>query len=124
MEKKFDLEQRTEEFADKIIEFAKKMPNIPLYFRIISQLIGAGTSIGANYCEATEAESNDDFIHKISISKKEAKETKFWLKRIIYAETRFKSEAEILWKEANELHLIFSKIVRTCRLNKKKKNNN
>lgn len=69
---------------------------------------------GANYCEATEAESKKDFSHKISIAKKEVKETKFWLRMIAVSEPNLKDEARELWKEAQELNLIFGKIRRSC----------
>jgi len=77
--KKYDLEQRTARFGERIIEFAQKNPKNSVTLPPISQLVRAGTSIGANYCEADGAESKKDFKHKIGICKKEAKETKYWL---------------------------------------------
>jgi four helix bundle protein len=84
---------------------------------IISQLIRAGTSVGSNYCEADDAESKKDFIHKLSICRKESKETKHWLRMVAAATPTLKEEARKHWKEAQELNLIFSSIIR------KKKNN-
>lgn len=72
-------------------------------------------SIGANYCEATEAESKIDFIHKISIAKKEIKETRYWIRLLAHANLDFKCYFKIFWKEADELLLIFAKIVRSGR---------
>ncbi|MCK5084817.1 MAG: four helix bundle protein, partial [Candidatus Pacebacteria bacterium] len=72
----FDLEERTAEFGENIIKFAKKIPKNTITIPIITQLIKAGTSVGANYCEADGAESKKDFEHKMGICKKEAKETK------------------------------------------------
>ncbi len=72
----YDLEERAAKFGEDIIEFAKKIPKNMITIPIISQLIQAGTSIGANYCEADCAELKKDFIHKIGLCKKESKETK------------------------------------------------
>ena len=66
----YDLEERTAKFAEEIIKFAKKIPVNRVTERIIPQLVGAGTSMGANYCEADDAESGKDFKHKIGICKK------------------------------------------------------
>jgi four helix bundle protein len=75
-------------------------------------LVRAGTSIGANYCEADGAESKKDFTHKIGICKKESKETKYWLRMIITTASDLEGEARTLWQEAQELTLIFSAINR------------
>lgn len=79
---------------------------------IISQLIRSGTSIGANYCEADCAETKKDFEHKLGICKKEAKETKFWLRIITKTDSSLRDSCRDLWREANELNLIFSSIIR------------
>ena len=71
----------------------------------------AGTSVGANYCEADDAESKRDFTHKIGICKKEARESKHWLRMIVVACPELKEEARPLWTEAKELNLIFNSIV-------------
>ncbi|RKX72044.1 four helix bundle protein [candidate division TA06 bacterium] len=109
--KRFDLEERTAKFGEDIIEFAKKIPKNPITLPLITQLVKAGTSVGANYSEADCAESKRDFEHKIGICKKESKETKHWLRMIAKAVPQLKDEAKIYWKEANELNLIFSSIV-------------
>ncbi len=75
--KDYDLEERTANFAENIIDFCKNIKRNGINRTIIIQLIKSGTSIGANYCEADGAESGKDFKHKIAISKKEAKETKY-----------------------------------------------
>jgi len=110
---KYDLEERTAQFGEKIIKLAKKIPKTAENFPIINQLVRAGTSIGSNYCEATEAESKKDFSHKISISKKESKETKYWLRIVAVSEPQLKEEAKEFWREAHELNLIFGKIKRS-----------
>lgn len=109
---KYDLEERTAKFGEAIIEFAKKVPRRPETIPLISQLVDAGTSIGANYCEADDASSKKDFIYKISICKREARETKYWLRMVAVAEPSLKEEAKVLWQEAKELHLIFASIGR------------
>jgi len=80
---KYDLEERTAKFGEEIIKFAKKIPKDSVTIPLISQLVKSGTSIGANYCEADDAESNRDFQHKIGICKKEARESKHWLRMIV-----------------------------------------
>ena len=108
----YDLEERTAKFGEAIIRFAKKIPQNPVNNRLIDQLVGAGTSIEANYCEADDGVSKKNFKNKIGTCKKEARETKHFLRMIATAEEELKSEARILWQEAKELHLIFCKIWR------------
>ncbi len=112
----YDLEERTARFGEEIITFAKRIPKNVITLQLISQLIRAGTSIGANYCEADCAESKKDFEHKLGISKKEAKETKHWLRMLARAVPELRNEARKLWKEADELQLILITIVRKSRL--------
>ena len=112
-EKPYDLEDRTTAFAEDIIDFEKTIPVTPVTRRLIDQVVGAGTSVGANYCEADDAVSKKDFRHKISISKREARETKFFLRMIAKAVPELSDQARPLWQEAKELHLIFTKIYRT-----------
>jgi len=108
----YDLEERTAKFGEEIIRFAKRIPKRPETMPLITQLVKAGTSVGANYCEADDAHSKKDFHHKISICKKEARETKHWLRMIGVAEPTLMGEATTLLKEAKELHLIFASIGR------------
>jgi four helix bundle protein len=114
-DKNYDLEERTQKFGENIIEFAKEISKNTVTNPIISQLVRSGTSVGANYMEANGADSKKDFVHKIGISKREAKETKHWLRMIVKAEPSLKEKAIKLWKEAEELNLIFSKIVRSSK---------
>ncbi len=116
----YDLEERTAKFAESIIEFCKKIPKNDLTVSIIKQIIKAGTSVGANYCEADCAESRKDFEHKIGICKKESKEAKYWMRIVVKAVPELKKEAKVLWKEAHELQLIFITIVKNSRKNKLK----
>lgn len=110
--KKYDLEERTAKFAEEAIDFTKKLPKDPKYIDTIKQLVNAATSIGANYCEADDAQSKKDFTHKIGICKKESRETKYWLRIIAKTFPQFKDKARKLWQEANELNLIFGAINR------------
>ncbi|MDO8524419.1 MAG: four helix bundle protein [bacterium] len=109
---KFDLEERTAKFGEDIIKFSRKIKKDSTTLPLISQLVRSGTSVGANYLEADDAESKKDFIHKLSISRKESKEVKHWLRMIAVATPELTEEARKLWKEAQELNLIFSAIIR------------
>ena len=116
---KYDLEERTAKFAEKIIELAKKAPKNVVTNPIINQLVKSGTSIGANYCEANGASSKRDFTNKIFICKKESKETKYWLRILARAVEELKDECQELWEEAQKLTLIFSKIAANSRARNK-----
>src|SRR6266487_126511 len=108
----YDLEERTARFGEQIILFAKKIPWSPVNNRLIDQLVGAGTSVGANYCEADDGVSRADFKHRIGTCRKEARETKFFLRMVAVAEPSLKPEAREIWREAHALHRIFSRIWR------------
>ncbi|MDP3012722.1 MAG: four helix bundle protein [Candidatus Subteraquimicrobiales bacterium] len=109
---KYDLTERTSEFGAGIIIFVKSIKENNINHPIINQLVRSATSIGANYMEADCAESKKDFIHKIGISKKEAKETTHWLHMLATAEPNEAEKCRKLWQEAHELTLIFSAIVK------------
>ena len=108
----FDLEERTARFGEAIIRFCKKVPRRPENDRLIGQLVGCGTSVGANYCEANEGVSKKDFRNTIGRCVKEAKETKFFLRMIAASEPNLADEARKLYREAKELHLIFASMFR------------
>lgn len=116
---KYDLEERSAKLGEQVIIFAKKIPVTLITQRLIPQLVGAGTSISSNYCEADDAESGKDFVHKLGICKKEARETKNVLRMIAIAVPELKDEARILWQEAHELNLIFNAIIKKIRDKKK-----
>src|SRR5437899_11592943 len=109
----FDLEERTARFGEAIIAFCKQVPQNAITLPLITQLVKAGTSVGANYCEADDAVSKKEFRCKIGTCKKEARETKYWLRMIASAEEATKEAARGLRQEAKELHLIFAKIYRS-----------
>jgi four helix bundle protein len=111
--RRYDLEERTAVYAERVIDFALEIERNPVTLPLITQLVSAATSIGANYCEADDAESKKDFRHKIGLCRKEARETKYWFRMIARASPKTKPQARPLWQEAKELHLIFSKIRRS-----------
>lgn len=107
----YDLLERTAKFGEAVIRFAKKIPQNPVNNRLIDQLVGCGTSVGANYWEADDAVSMKDFRNRIGTCRKEAKESKFFIRVVATAVEILKPEARPLWQEAKELHLIFCKIL-------------
>lgn len=111
-DKKYDLEERTAKFAENVLMFLKMIQETTINKPIIIQLVRAITSIAANYCEADGAESKKDFRHKIAICKKEAKETKLWLRMLAKVNPETQDKCRLFWSEAQELTLIFSAILR------------
>ena len=81
----YDLEERTARFGEAIIDFAKVIPVNPVTMRLISQLVGCGTSVGANYCEANDHISAKDFLLRVSTFRKEARESQYFLRMIARA---------------------------------------
>lgn len=111
---KYDLEERTAKFGEDIIEFVKKVPTTSITNPLIGQLVRAGASVGANYCEADNASSKKDFINKIALCKKESRETKHWLRMIAKAAESLKEETKKYMIEAQELNFIFVSIIHKC----------
>ncbi len=120
MSKDYDLENRTSRFSENVIVFLRTLKKDIINTPLINQLVRSATSIGANYFEANGAASQKDFKNKICICKKEARETKYWLELIAKSNPERKEKCRELWKEAQELTLIFSKIIIT--INNKGKN--
>jgi len=114
LERTYDLEERTARFGEAIIDFANIIPRTGVTRPLIEQLVGCGTSVGANYCEADDAVSKKEFRLRCGTCKKEARETKYFLRMIVRAVPELKSQARPLWQEAKELHLIFAKIWRSA----------
>jgi four helix bundle protein len=110
----YDLEERTVRFGEAVIDFANTIPRTPVTKRLIEQLVGCGTSVGANYCEADDAVSKKEFRLRCGTCKKEARETKYFLRIVVRAVPELKPQARPLWQEAKELHLIFAKIWRSA----------
>lgn len=113
--KKYDLEERTAKFAENVIDLVKKLPKNVINNKPIEQVVGSSGSMSANYCEANEAESKKDFIHKIGICKKETKETRLWIRLLAHANPEHTKDLRELWKECQELLLIFSAIIRSSK---------
>ena len=107
-----DLEERTARFGEAIVQFCKKVPRDPTNDRLIGQLAGCGTSVGANYSEANERVSKKDFRNTVGRCVKEAKEARYFLRLIAASEPQLAQQAGDLYREAKELHLIFAAIFR------------
>ncbi len=107
----FDLEDRTTEFAKKVIRLCKKLPICPINNRLIGQVVGSSGSIGANYREANDPLGKKDFIHSLKISRREAKETIHWLILLQEANPSEHKELQGLIGEASEYKKIFSSII-------------
>ncbi len=113
--RQFDLEERTAKFGENVIKLCKTLRQDTISKPVISQIIRSSTSIGANYCEANGASSKKDFKNKIFICKKEAQETKHWLRMLVACNSEKREECRKLWQETQELTLIFGKIISTLR---------
>ena len=113
VQKQYDLEDRTLEFAKNVSAFVKKLPKTIANVEDIRQLVKASGSVGANYIEANESLSKKDFIMRIKICRKEAKESRYWL-RLVDTGNDKDSETErgVLIKESTELMNIFGSILR------------
>ncbi len=114
---KRDLEERTAKFSENVITLCQSIRESTINKPIILQLIRSATSIGANYNEANNASSRKDFTNKIFITKKEAQETKYWLRMLSKAvsDKEVSVKLRILWKECQELTMIFQKITNSLR---------
>ena len=112
MVKKYDLEDRTYEFAKNVRLFLKNIPKTISNTEDSKQVVRSSGSIGANYIEANEALSKKDFLHRVKISRKEAKESEYWLK-LIKETNNLKNVNEVsdLIQESVELKKIFSAII-------------
>src|SRR5213595_3755232 len=108
----FDLEERTARFGEAIIALCKKVPVDPISAEVVGQLVRSATSIGANYCEADEAESGKEFRYRIAVCKREARETKHQVRMVAAAEPALRDDGRLIWQEAKELTLIFAAIIR------------
>ena len=111
--KRYDLEERTFAFAKAARIFVKGLSKTVANVEDAKQLIRASGSIGANYIEANEALGKKDFVMKIKICRREAKESRYWL-GLVDAEAKLESERSRLIGEADELMKIFGAIIRKC----------
>ena len=116
-ERKYDLEERTALFGESVIKPCREIKQDNIVSPIINQLIRAAASVGANYMEANGASSKRDFINKIFICKKEAQESKHWLRMLGSSADSTLSNFDLIQKECQELIFIFSKIASSSRTN-------
>src|SRR5439155_21745866 len=117
-EQKYDLEERTAKFGESVVALAKTIPVNLITTLLIPQLVRSATAVGANFCEADDAGTKKAFMYRVSLCKREARETKHWLRMIVKAEPVLRDTAARLWQEAKELNLIFSAIHRRHRTDK------
>ena len=111
--KSYDLEERTAVFAERSRALVKRLPRTIGNVEDAKQFIRASGSIGANYIEANEAIGKKDFMMKIKICRREAKETCYWL-RLLEVDDNLEHERQQLSSEARELMKIFGAILRKC----------
>lgn len=104
----FDLEQRTLDFAKRVIKMCNALPKNNINLPLIDQLIRASSSVGANYREANDALGKKDKIHRMRISRKEAKESHFFIELVIENNPDFKKRILNLLDEADQLKKILS----------------
>jgi len=110
--KQYDLEDRTFQFARKVRDFVGKLNKTIANIEDGKQLVKASGSVGANYIEANEALSKKDFLMRIKICRKEAKESRYWLRLIdTDSKSELEKDREALENEARELTHIFGSIV-------------
>lgn len=110
--KQYDLEDRTYEFAKNVSFFCKGLPRTISNAEYVKQVIRSSGSVGANYIEANEALSKKDFILRIKICRKEAKESVYWLRLIIHTNNEsLSNDGNKLIQEGTELKKIFSSIL-------------
>lgn len=114
----YDLENRTFKLSSQVYEFSRQFSYSRENDQILKQLIRSASSVGANYIEANESFSKKDFIYRIKICRKEAKETIYWLRLLIVQNEEIEIDRELLLNEARELHAIFGKIYRSSTRNK------
>ncbi len=119
MSSNIDITERTFEFAVDIVKLANQLSRDSSPARTLSsQILRAGTSVGANVEEAQAAESRADFIHKYNIALKEARETKYWLKLLSASNMANKTNLASLTQEADEICRIVAQIVINARKEK------
>ena len=107
---KYDLEDRTLKFAKNCIDICKKLQKDIVNIEIIKQLMRSGCSVGANYREANDTITKKDFIHKIGISRREAKESKYWYELVKHANKSLANQIDPLIDESLQLARIFAAI--------------
>jgi len=111
--RRFDLEDRSFRFAKRVRDFVRQLPRTICNAEDVKQVARSSGSIGANYIEANESLSKKDFIHRIRIARKEAKESAYWMRLLdTQGNERLEVEREELTNEARELTRILAAIMR------------
>lgn len=105
------LEKRTTEYARNVVLLCRQIPQDSVNDRLIRQAVSSSGSVGANYREANESVGFKDFIYRLKISRKEAKESIHWLDLLMAANPSKIKEFEILIQEGEEIKAIFSAII-------------
>ena len=116
--RKYDLAERTARFGETTIRFCRRVKTTAITSPLIRQLVRSATSIGANYVEADEAGSKKEFRYRISVCKRETRETQYWVRMLVAAVPEHAEEARDLWREAKEIVLIFGFIYRRSKQSK------
>ena len=111
MPRGFDLEKRSTDFAKAVVRLCKDLPRNPINDRLLGQVVGAAGSVGANYREANDSLGKKDFVQRLKIARREAKETHHWLEIISVANVDKEHDIKPLIKEAEELKNILSSII-------------
>lgn len=109
---RFDLGERTERFALSVRVFVAKLEKTTWNIEDGKQLIRSSGSVGANYIEADESLSRKDFIHRLRICRKEAKESRYWLGLLRVQTETLEKDRTVLIQESFELLKIFNASVR------------
>ena len=109
--RQYDLEERTLRFAKEVIEFVNTLPKTLANTEIMKQIVRSSGSVGANYIEANEALSKKDFAMRVKICRKEAKESRYWLRLMEVRAEDAEKRRQSLISEATELMKIFGSIV-------------
>jgi four helix bundle protein len=112
--KQYDLEERTLKFANRVKEYVKKLQKTVTNVEVGGQLFRAAGSVGANYIEANESLGKRDFAMRIRICRKEAKESRYWL-RLSEPSKEDGDEKNLLIQESVELMKIFGSILEKCK---------
>ena len=109
------IAEKTKKFAIRIVKFAKFLRQEGVDVIIVRQLLKSGTSIGANTRESSNAQSKDDFIHKLSIALKEADETAYWLELLVGAEDITQKQFDSLNADLKEIIALLTPIIKTSK---------
>ena len=114
-DREFDIGCLASSIGELIIDFAGGVHQTPITSPLISQLVRAGTSIGANLAEADESDTQKEFLYRMSLARRESKETQHWLRMLARAFPENADAGRDLWKEAEEIKRILSAICRNTR---------